>query len=138
MVNERGLELSFNYYITDEFLISANWSYFDFEIDEKQEGDELLPNNPKHKFGYSIRYTNQAGFNVEFSGRSVQAFDWAAGVFAGRIPEYHLFNLSAGYQFTQRYRVGLTVTNLFDRQAYQIFGGSIVGRQLIASITVTL
>jgi outer membrane receptor protein involved in Fe transport len=49
-----------------------------------------------------------------------------------------LFNLSAGYQFTQRYRAGLTVTNLFDRQAYQIFGGSIVGRQLIASITVTL
>jgi len=137
-VNERGLELGFNYYITDEFLISANWSYFDFDIDEKQEGDELLPNNPKHKFGYSIRYTNPNGFDTEFSGRSVQAFKWAAGVFVGDIPEYHLFNLSAGYQITQRYRAGLTVRNLFDRQAYQIFGGSIVGRQLIASITVTL
>jgi iron complex outermembrane receptor protein len=138
LVNERGLELSFNYYLTDEFLISANWSYFDFDIEEQQEGDILLPNNPKHKFGYSIRYTNPNGFDVELSGRSLQAFDWAAGVFAGRIPEYHLFNLSAGYQITQRYRAGLTVTNLFDRQAYQIFGGSIVGRQLIASITVTL
>ena len=137
-VNERGLELSFNYYITDEFLVSANWSYFDFDIDEQQEGDELLPNNPKHKFGYSIRYTNPNGFDAEFSGRSVQAFNWAAGVFVGRIPEYHLFHLSAGYQITQRYRAGLTVTNLFDRQAYQIFGGSIVGRQLISSITVTL
>lgn len=138
LVNERGLELGFNYYITDEFLISANWSYFDFDIEEQQEGDKLLPNNPKNKFGYSIRYTNPNGFDAEFSGRSIQAFDWAAGVFAGRIPEYHLFNLSAGYQITQRYRAGLTVTNLFDRQAYQIFGGSIVGRQLIASITVTL
>ncbi|RKY94076.1 MAG: hypothetical protein DRQ01_03250, partial [Ignavibacteriae bacterium] len=137
-VNERGLELSFNYYITDEFLLSANWSYFDFDIDEQQEGDELLPNNPKHKFGYSVRYTHPNGFDAELSGRSVQAFDWAAGVFVGRIPEYHLFNLSAGYQFSQRYRAGLTVTNLLDRQAYQIFGGSIVGRQLIASITVTL
>jgi iron complex outermembrane receptor protein len=138
LVNERGLELSFNYYLTDEFLVSANWSYFDFDIEEQQEGDVLLPNNPKHKFGYSIRYTNPNGFDAEFSGRSSQAFDWAAGVFVGRIPEYHLFNLSAGYQITQRYRAGLTVTNLFDRQAYQIFGGSIVGRQLIASITVTL
>ncbi len=138
LVNERGLELSFNYYITDEFLVSANWSYFDFEIKEQQEDDKLLPNNPKHKFGYSIRYTNPNGFDAELSGRSVQGFDWAAGVFAGRIPEYHLFNLSAGYQITQRYRAGLTVTNLFDRQAYQIFGGSIVGRQLIASFTVTL
>ena len=137
-VNERGLELGFNYYLTDEFFVSANWSYFDFDVDEIQEGDKLLPNNPKHKFGYSIRYTNPNGFDVEFSGRSSQAFDWAAGVFAGRIPEFHLFNLSAGYQFTQRYRVGLTVSNLFDRQAYQIFGGSIVGRQLIASITITL
>jgi iron complex outermembrane receptor protein len=138
LVNERGLELSFNYYLTDEFLISANWSYFDFDIEEQQEGDILLPNNPKNKFGYSIRYTIPNGLDVELSGRSLQAFDWAAGVFAGRIPEYHLFNLSAGYQITQRYRAGLTVTNLFDRQAYQIFGGSIVGRQLIASITVTL
>jgi len=137
-VNERGIELSFNYYLTEEFLISANWSYFDFDIEEQQEGDELLPNNPKHKFGYSIRYTNPNGFDAEFSGRSVQAFNWAAGVFVGRIPEYHLFNLSAGYQITQRYRAGLTVTNLFDRQAYQIFGGSIVGRQLIGSITITL
>jgi iron complex outermembrane receptor protein len=138
LVNERGLEFGFNYYLTDEFLVSANWSYFDFDIEEQQEGDILLPNNPKHKFGYSIRYTNQSGFDAEFSGRSLQAFDWAAGVFVGRIPEYHLFNLSAGYEITNRYRAGLTVTNLFDRQAYQIFGGSIVGRQLIASITVTL
>lgn len=137
-VNERGFELGFNYYLTDEFLLSANWSYFDFDIKDKQEGDKLLPNNPKNKFGYSIRYTNSSGFSAEFSGRSVQSFDWAAGVFAGRIPEYHLFNLSAGYQITQRYRAGLTVTNLFDRQSYQIFGGSIVGRQLIASISVTL
>jgi iron complex outermembrane receptor protein len=138
LVNERGLELGFNFYLTDEYLVSANWSYFDFDIEEQQEGDILLPNNPKHKFGYSIRYTNPNGFDAEFSGRSIQAFDWAAGVFVGRIPEYHLFNLSAGYQITNRYRAGLTVTNLFDRQAYQIFGGSIVGRQLIASITVTL
>jgi iron complex outermembrane receptor protein len=138
LVNERGLELGFNFYLTDEYLVSANWSYFDFDIEEQQEGDILLPNNPKHKFGYSIRYTNPNGFDAEFSGRSIQAFDWAAGVFVGRIPEYHLFNLSAGYQITHRYRAGLTVTNLFDRQAYQIFGGSIVGRQLIASITVTL
>jgi iron complex outermembrane receptor protein len=137
LVNERGLELGFNFYLTDEYLVSANWSYFDFDIEEQQEGDILLPNNPKHKFGYSIRYTTN-GFDAEFSGRSIQAFDWAAGVFVGRIPEYHLFNLSAGYQITHRYRAGLTVTNLFDRQAYQIFGGSIVGRQLIASITVTL
>jgi iron complex outermembrane receptor protein len=136
-VNERGLEFSFNYYLTNQFLISGNWSYFDFEVKEQQEGDKLLPNNPKHKFGYSIRYTNPHGFDAEISGRSVQTFDWAAGVFAGRIPEYHLFNLSAGYQITQRYRADLTVTNLFDRQAYQIFGGSIVGRQLIASITAT-
>ncbi len=137
-VTERGLELGFNYYLTNEFLISANWSYFDFDVDEQQEGDELLPNNPKNKFGYAIRYSNPNGFEAELSGRSVQAFNWAAGIFIGRIPEYHLFNLSAGYQFSQRYRAGLTVTNMFDRQAYQIFGGSIVGRQLIASITVML
>ena len=137
-VDERGLELGFNYYMNDYFLISANWSYFDYEIKAQQEGDILLPNNPKHKFGYSIRYRDsQSGFEAELSGRTVQAFDWAAGVFVGRIPEYTLFNLSAGYKINQNYRLGLSVTNLLDRQSYQIFGGSIVGRQLIGSLTVS-
>jgi len=137
-VDEKGLELGFNYYMNDNFLLSANWSYFDYEIKAQQTGDVLLPNNPKHKFGYSIRYRNtNAGFEAELSGRTVQAYDWAAGVFVGHIPEYTLLNLSAGYVINQNYRLGASVTNLLDRQSYQIFGGSIVGRQIIGSLTVS-
>ena len=124
--------------MNDYFLLSANWSYFDYEIKAQQTGDVLLPNNPKHKFGYSIRYRNtNAGFEAELSGRTVQAYDWAAGVFVGHIPEYTLLNLSAGYEINQNYRLGASVTNLLDRQSYQIFGGSIVGRQIIGSLTVS-
>jgi len=137
-VDERGIELGFNYYLNDYFLISANWSYFDYEIKNQQAGDLLLPNNPKHKFGYSVRYRNpKIGFEAQLSGRTVQAFDWAAGVFVGRIPEYTLFNFSSSYEINQNYRLGVSVTNLLDRQSYQIFGGSIVGRQIIGSFTVS-
>ena len=137
-VDERGLELGFDYYMSDYFLLSANWSYFDYEIKAQQAGDVLLPNNPKHKFGYSIRYRNNLnGFEAELSGRTVQAYDWAAGVFVGHIPEYTLINLSSAYEINQNFRLGVSVTNLFDKQAYQIFGGSIVGRQLIGSLTVS-
>jgi len=137
-VDERGLELGFEYYINDFFLLSANWSYFDYEINAQQTGDLLLPNNPKHKFGYSLTYRNQiVGFEASLSGRSVQAYDWAAGVFVGHIPAYTLLNLSAGYEINQNFRLGVSVTNLFDKQAFQIFGGSIVGRQLIGSFTVS-
>jgi len=138
-VNERGVEFGFNYYMNDYFLISANWTYFDYDIKNQQKGDNLLPNNPKNKFGYSIRYRNpQIGLEAELSGRTVQAFNWAAGVFVGRIPEYTLLNFSAGYEINQNYRLGVSVTNLLDRQSYQIFGGSIVGRQLIGSLTISL
>lgn len=136
-VDTRGLEVAFNYYLTDELHIDANWSYFDYEVKEQQAGDQLLPNNPKHKFGYGIKYQSEKGWEVGLSGRTVQSFKWAAGVFVGQIPELTLFNLAAGYQISRQYRFGINITNLLDRQTYQIFGGSIVGRQAIATLTMS-
>lgn len=137
LVDERGAEVGINYYAFEKILFSANWSLFDFDVKERQEGDQLLPNGPKNRYGFGVTYRDQSGIELSLSGRHVEAFKWAAGVFVGDIPAYTLFNLATGYQLSERFRVGLNVSNLLDNKKYQIFGGSLIGRQAIGTITAT-
>ncbi len=41
------------------------------------------------------------GLSVNLSGKYIPSFDWAAGIYQGRIYAYALVNLSVGYRFTQ-------------------------------------
>lgn len=136
-VDETGVEVAFNYYFDDEFAVNGNWTWYDFKVKSQQVGDILLPNAPKHKFALGFTWTRQDGIDLAMSARNVQAFDWAAGVFAGRVRTYTIVNGSAAYRISKNYRIGVTVNNLFDNKVYQLFGGSVIGRQAIASVTAT-
>ncbi|MER3523485.1 MAG: hypothetical protein C4326_05300 [Ignavibacteria bacterium] len=136
-VDETGVEVGFNYYINDEVSINGNWTWYDFKVKEQQLGDVLLPNAPKHKFAGGILWTRPDGIDLSLSARNVQPYPWAAGVFAGPIRAYTLVNGSVSYRLSKNYRVGITVTNMFDNRVYQLFGGSVIGRQAIASVTAT-
>ncbi len=136
-VDETGVEVSFNYYFDEEFSINGNWTWYDFKVKEQQVGDILLPNAPKHKFAAGFMWTRPDGIDLSMSARNVQPFPWAAGVFAGPIRAYTIVNGSVAYRLSKNYRLSLTVTNMFDNRVYQIFGGSVIGRQAIGTITAT-
>ncbi len=135
-VDERGVEVGTTFYLNDEIHFDGSWTWYDFEVKEQQAGDVLLPNAPKHKFSLGLTYRS-SGFEVSLSGRNIQPFRWAAGIFQGDIQPYTLLNLSAGYQVTPVLRLGGTVSNLLDHEVYQIFGGSLIGRQAIVTATAT-
>ena len=112
--------------------------WYDLKVKEQQLGDILLPNAPKHKFGLGGTYRNDdIGLEIDLNARNIQPFEWAAGVFQGDIPAYTLVNLSAGYQLSRTYRIGLAVSNVLDHEVYQLFGGAVIGRQAIGTITAT-
>jgi outer membrane receptor protein involved in Fe transport len=137
-VDETGTEVAISYYASDHLRFSGNWTWYDFKVKEQQAGDVLLPNAPKHKFGLGAFYSNaRIGLEAQMTLRNVQPFRWAAGIFQGEIPAYTLVNLGAAYQFSRNYRIGVTVSNLLDHDVYQLFGGSVIGRQAIGSITAT-
>lgn len=136
-VDETGTELGVNFYVTDELLITGNWTWYDFKVKEQQRGDVLLPNAPKHKFAASTTYRSKDGYEVSLGMRNVQPFRWSAGIFDGQVPAYTLVNLGAGYQISQNYRIGMTISNVFDHRVYQLFGGSLIGRQAIGTVTAT-
>ena len=137
-VDETGTEVGVSFYPTNELRVTGNWTWYDFEVKEQQKGDILLPNAPKHKFALGATYRNlKDGYEIDLSARNVQPFRWAAGIFQGNIPAYTLVNLSGGYQISRNYRIGVTVSNLLDHDVYQLFGGSVIGRQAIGTITAT-
>lgn len=135
-VNEWGLELGVNYYITDEILLKGNWTYFDFDVKDQVVGDVLLSNTPQNKFNLGLSYDGAQGIDFGITLKYVEGYEWAAGVFQGKIPEYTLVNLAGGYKVNRSVRLGLTITNLLDNGHYEIFGGSLIGRRALGSVTV--
>lgn len=136
-VTERGAEVALNYYLGEEWTLDANYAWFDFTVKEKSSKDILIPNAPEHKVNGGITYLGKAGLSANVSVKYVPTFDWAAGIYQGRIYAYTLVNLSVGYRFTPIVSAGINVTNLLDREHYEIFGGSKLGRLSVGSVTLT-
>ncbi len=134
VVDTQGGEIAFNYYVTNNWMIDSNYSYFDFTVKSAQLGDQLLPNAPKNKFnaGLAFRSTN---FDARLAYRWVDEFRWAAGVFVGNVPQYDVVNLSARYKFG-RIGVGAEVTNALGDKHFESFGGDILQRRALGFVTI--
>ena len=135
-VDERGLEVGVNCSLTRSIQLTANYAFFDFEVKEKGPNDVLLPNAPGDKVNVAISYRDSR-FDAQVSFKYVPSYDWAAGIYKGRILAYGILNLSGSYDLTDYLEVSLNVTNLLDRVHYQIFGGSLIYRRAVLSLTAT-
>jgi len=98
--------------------------------------DVLIPNAPGDKVNVGVTYRDSK-FEAQVSFKYVPSYDWAAGVFKGKILAYGLLNLSGSYELTDYLDVSLNVTNLLNRVHYQIFGGSLIYRRAVLSLTAT-
>ncbi len=136
-VNEMGVEVGANFYLGDHVRLFGNYAFFDFEVKEQNANDALLPNSPKHKLNGGISYT-EGRLGADVSVKYVPTFDWAAGIFKGKVLAYTMVNLGATYQLSEIFSVGLNVTNVLDRSHYELFGGSLIGRRAILGVTATL
>ncbi|MEP6589959.1 MAG: TonB-dependent receptor [Gemmatimonadota bacterium] len=138
-VDQKGIDVGIGVQLNDEFRVDGTYSWFDFTVKEASAaGDQLLPNTPSRKGTLTLGYEGaRNGFDASISGRFIQSYDWAAGVFMGRIPSAELFSANVGYQITNRYRVFAVGTNIFDQQRYQLYGGAVVGRRILGGLTAT-
>lgn len=131
-VDTQGIELAVNYYLTNSWVLDANYSWFDFEVQEQQLGDVLLPNAPEHKFNVGVGYRT-AKFDASLKYRWVDDFYWAAGVFQGPVESYGVLNLAGNYHVTNRFTIGLNVANALDDEHHETWGGDIVERRALVS-----
>jgi outer membrane receptor for ferrienterochelin and colicins len=132
-VDTKGLELGFNYYVSERWLLDANYSWFDFEVQEQRLGDKLFPNAPEHKYNLGVTFT-MPSFDISAKYRWVDEFFWAAGVFAGEIPSYDTVSLAAAFRPTGNVTLGATISNALDNEHYEAFGGDIIERRALGYV----
>jgi outer membrane receptor protein involved in Fe transport len=135
-VNEVGVEVSAELQVNGWLRLTGNYTWFDFTVSEANENDVLIPNAPRHRVNGGVACTWD-DFRMGLTGRYVPTFDWAAGIFKGPVLAYALFNLDASYQLTPQLELGLNITNLLDREHYQLFGGSLLGRRAVLGLTAS-
>lgn len=141
-VSETGVELGVTFVPAANWEVNVNYTFFDFDIEDATttasgmvEEGELLPNTPEHKANLGIVYNDPGGLDVGLKVHAQDAMEWAAGVFEGRVPGFATVDLSGGYEVTDYARLQLVWTNVFDKEHYQLYGGSVLGSRAIGGIT---
>jgi iron complex outermembrane receptor protein len=133
----QGIEVGLNYYATDRLTLGFNYNWFDFKIKEKNDRDLLLPNSPENQASATIGY-NAGKFDFNVGARWVDDFRWAVGTnFVGNVPSYTVGDIGANYHFNDHFQFGINVTNVTDEEHYESFGGDLIGRRALGSVTFT-
>jgi iron complex outermembrane receptor protein len=134
LVNTQGIDVAFNYYVTDRLWADASYSWFDFDVKKKNAADKLLPNGPKNKASGGLSYRADR-WNGTVKVRWVDGFPWAAGVFVGDVPSYTLVDLGVAWKLTNNWGIGLDVSNLLDKEHYESFGGDLLSRRALGHVS---
>lgn len=142
LVNEYGTEIGFNYYLNDNWLITANYSYLAIDIIENNSPtNKILPNTSPNRVNVGFEYNDKI-FNLPFkiiaNARGVESFKWIAGFYEGNVPGYFVVNLSGNIDLTKEINLGFNVFNLLDKKHYEIFGGTYLRRYGSVSLSYTL
>jgi outer membrane receptor protein involved in Fe transport len=130
----QGVDAGLNLYLNTAWTLGFAYSWFDFELKDAQIGDRVLPNSPENSGSVSLAYSG-ARWDGSVAYRYVEEFDWAAGVFVGTVPQYDLVDVNFGFDVTDNFRVALNVANAFDDEHFQAFGGDVIGRRALGSVT---
>ena len=133
-VTERGVELGVGYQFTPELRADVSFTGFDFEVKSQAAGDQLVPNTPSKKASLGLTYAGER-FDANASLRLVDGYAWAAGVFQGYVPSTEQLTVGAGFRLNNNIRVHGTATNVLDQKRFQLYGGSVIGRRVLAGLT---
>ena len=82
-----------------------------------------------------IKPDNARGVDASVDFRATSGYNWAAGVFAGRIRRAQTVNAALGWDINNNFRVFGNAVNLLDQRRFSIYGGSVNGRRVLGGLT---
>lgn len=134
-----GGELAAGLTMSPALRLDANYSYFGFDVDDSSvlPGDRILPNTPEHSGTLSLSYRPRSGVEGRVQLHAATGFQWASGIYAGYVPARWTLDLAAGWRVTDRLTLRFLGTNVLDQKHYEVFGGSVLGRRLLAGLSVS-
>ena len=134
-VDTQGIDLGLNYYFLQDWTLSFNYSWFDWEAKDAPAGFEflLLPNTPENKLSFGLNFARPR-YDAGFSIRWVDTFLWAVGPFRGEVPSYTTADLTANYSINDHWTLGANISNLFNSEHWEAFGGDLLARRALVNV----
>jgi len=131
-VDVKGADLAFNYYLNPQWTLDGNYSWFDFKVVDAGVEGSIVPNAPESKYNLGVTYAADR-YSLGVKYKFTEGFPWAAGIFVGDVPSYSSLSLNGTYDLGKSLRFTLNVINALDDEHFEIYGGSVNGRQASAS-----
>lgn len=128
----QGLESSVRATIAAGWSAGASYTLFDYEIDSA-DSNLISPNAPTHRWSAAVSY-DATSFSASFRYRWVDRFFWSSGIFAGDVPSYSVADIQGLYALTRSLQISIDVANVFDDEHYEIYGGDVLRRRVLASL----
>ena len=135
-VDTEGIDLGLNYYVDENWTVMLSLSTFDFTLNNSQPGfdDILQPNTPESKGSFGINYVSPK-WDFGFSARWVDSFRWVVGPFIGTVESYTTADVTTNFVVNDNVKLGLNIANAFDEKHWESFGGDILERRALGSVT---
>ena len=134
-VDTQGLDMGLDVRISPEWRLNLTYSWFDFDVGQQLAGDPLVPNAPETKGSIGLGYVGER-YDVAVNARFVDSFPWSVGtLYRGEVPSYETADLTANYRISERISIGLNVSNLFDDEHFESFGGDLLSRRALGTLT---
>lgn len=112
--------------------VSASW--FDHEVQLEAAVNPLLPNRAEWQAALGAGWVGER-LDAHAGWRWSDGFDFRSGVFVGPVPAYSVVDLTANWRIGDHWSAGLTVANALDDEHYEMFGGDLLRRRALASVT---
>lgn len=133
-VESQGVESSLQWQIQNAWALDLNYSWF--EVTDRSDDAKFEANAPRNTVSLGLTY-RRGPFASSLHYRWVEEHDWASGVYVGTVPSYKVANLAASYDLSDRWSLGLDVSNLFNEAHYELFGGDVLKRRALGYVTVS-
>ena len=133
-VNTQGVELDLKYFFNKYLSADFNYTWFDFVVREELLQDPIAPNTPVHRFNFGATYASDR-IDASVQYRWVDDFPWADGIFVGQVKSYNLVNFIANYHFKNGFSLGINIGNFLNNNHYELFGGDMLRRNIVATFS---
>jgi len=134
---ERGVEVEAQWRAGTHWLFDANYSRYDMSLSPETflKGDTVLANAPTNSGNVSVAYTQRDGTRARVGLRLAESFNWRSALWVGWVPSMATVDAVVSRPLSPALSVSIVGTNLLDQARYQFFGGSLVRRRVMASLT---
>lgn len=133
---DRGVELGATAWIRPDWRIEGSLTVTGFTVKSQAAESVISPNTPTRQFTAGTTYAGPR-FSASGTVRGVNAFDWNAGIYVGRVPAFAVVDAAAGWKLRHGWRVDVDAANLLNHRHFEMFGGSRIGRRVLGSLVYT-